>query len=154
QLSESERAAGVIAASAGNHAQGVAYSAGRLGLRCRIVMPRTTPAIKVNAVRRLGVGEIDLVGDDYQSAARACEKIAAETGMTMVPPYDDLDVIAGQGTVGLEILQRAPRDVAAIVLPVGGGGLAAGVATIVKALRPGVRVIGAQPDDSDAMARS
>src|SRR5690242_6353983 len=109
RLSAAEQAAGVIAASAGNHAQGVAYSARRLGLRCRIVMPRTTPAIKVDAVRRLGAA-VDLVGDDYDAAAAACVALARETGMTPIPPYDDLDVIAGQGTIGLEILQRAPRD--------------------------------------------
>src|ERR1043165_7707512 len=105
QLDDRARAAGVIAASAGNHAQGVAFAARRLGLRCRIVMPRTTPAIKVEAVRRLGA-TIDLAGDDYAAAAEVCTAIAAESGMTVVPPYDDLDVIAGQGTVGLEIVRQ------------------------------------------------
>lgn len=143
----------MIAASAGNHAQGVAYAARKLGLRSRIVMPRTTPAIKVQAVRRLGAA-VDLVGDDYDAAAAACFALAQETGMTAIPPYDDLDVIAGQGTVGLEIMQRAPRDLAAVLVPVGGGGLAAGVAAVVKEIRPGVRVFGVQPDDADAMARS
>lgn len=153
QLDAAARAAGVIAASAGNHAQGVAFAAARLGIACRIVMPRTTPAIKIEAVRRYDA-TIDLVGDDYAAAAERCAAIAAETGMTVVPPYDDLDVIAGQGTVGLEILHQAPRDLAAIFVPVGGGGLAAGVAAVVKELRPEVRVIGVQPTDSDAMARS
>ena len=153
RLGDRERAAGVIAASAGNHAQGVAYAATRLGLRCRIVMPRTTPSIKIEAVRRYGA-TIDLVGDDYDQAAAHCRRLVAETGMTPIPPYDDLDVIAGQGTVGLEILRLGPHDLGSIFLPVGGGGLAAGVASIVKAVRPEVRVIGVEPADSDAMTRS
>jgi threonine dehydratase len=152
-LDDAERAAGVIAASAGNHAQGVAYAAAKLGLACRIVMPRTTPAIKVNAVRRYGAA-IELVGDDYSQAAERCRELAAATGMTVIPPYDDLDVIAGQGTIGIEILHQAPRDLRAVFVPIGGGGLASGVAAVVKALRPHVRVIGVEPDDSDAMTRS
>ena len=122
-----QRQAGVVAASAGNHAQGVAAAARRLGLRCRIVMPRTTPSIKVEAVRRLGA-EFELVGDDYAGAAAHCAELARETGMTVIPPYDDADVIAGQGTIGLELLRQAPRDLAAMFVPIGGGGLAAGVA--------------------------
>jgi threonine dehydratase len=152
-LDEAARRAGVIAASAGNHAQGVAAAAGRLGLRCRIVMPRTTPTIKVEAVRRLGAA-IDLVGDDYADAAAHCAVLARETGMTPIPPYDHLDVIAGQGTIALELLRQAPRDLSAIFVPVGGGGLASGVAAVVKELRPAVRVVGVQPDDSDAMTES
>src|SRR5512140_592396 len=152
-LDEHARAAGVIAASAGNHAQGVAFAAARLGLACRIVMPRTTPAIKVDAVRRLGAA-VELCGDDYSVAAEHCAALAAETGMTLVPPYDDLDVIAGQGTVGLEILRQAPRDLGAVFVPVGGGGLAAGIAAVVKEVRPEVRVIGVEPTDADAMTRS
>ncbi len=153
QLDGAARAAGVIAASAGNHAQGVAYAATRLGVRCRIVMPRTTPAIKVAAVRGYGV-DVELVGDDYATAAARAATVAAETGMTIVPPFDDLDVIAGQGTVGLEILRQAPRDLGSIFVPIGGGGLAAGLAAVVKELRPEVRIIGVEPDDSDAMTRS
>ena len=152
-LDERQRAAGVIAASAGNHAQGVAFAAKRLGLQCRIVMPTTTPTIKVEAVRRYGA-TIELIGDDYAAAAGRCTALAAETGMTVIPPYDDLDVIAGQGTIGLEILHQAPRDLGAIFVPVGGGGLAAGVAAVVKEVRPEVRVIGVEPADSDAMTRS
>jgi threonine dehydratase len=152
-LDDRERAAGVIAASAGNHAQGVAFAAARLELRCRIVMPRTTPAIKIEAVRRYGA-TIDLVGDDYAAAAERCAELAAETGMTVIPPFDDLDVIAGQGTIALEILHQAPRDLHAVFVPVGGGGLAAGVAAVVKEIRPDVRVIGVEPVDSDAMTRS
>jgi len=153
QLGDRERAAGVIAASAGNHAQGVAYAATRLGIRCRIVMPRTTPAIKVAAVRGFGV-DVELVGDDYAAAAAHAAGLAAETGMTVVPPFDDLDVIAGQGTVGLEILRQAPRELGSIFVPIGGGGLAAGLASVVKELRPEVRIVGVEPDDSDAMTRA
>jgi threonine dehydratase len=153
RLDAAERAAGVVAASAGNHAQGVAFAARRLGIPCRIVMPRTTPSIKVEAVERYGV-DIDLVGDDYSAAAEHAAALTAETRAVAVPPFDDLDVIAGQGTIALEILRQAPRDLAAIFLPIGGGGLAAGVAAIVKALRSSVRVIGVQADDSDAMAQS
>jgi threonine dehydratase len=152
-LDDAARRAGVIAASAGNHAQGVAAAARRLGLRCRIVMPRTTPTIKVEAVRRLGAA-IDLVGDDYGDAAAHCAVLARDTAMTVIPPYDHLDVIAGQGTVGLEILTQAPRELGVIFVPVGGGGLAAGVAAIVKELRPAVRVVGVEPDDADAMTES
>jgi len=153
-LDAAARAAGVIAASAGNHAQGVAYAATHLGLRCRIVMPRTTPAIKVAAVRSYDGVEVELVGDDYATAAAHAAAVAAETGMTVVPPFDDLDVIAGQGTVGLEILRQAPRELGSIFVPIGGGGLAAGLAAVVKELRPAVRIIGVEPDDSDAMTRS
>src|SRR4029453_13067322 len=143
----------VIAASAAPQAQGVGAGAVGLGLRCRIVMPRTTPTIKVEAVRRLGA-VIDLGGDDYADAAAHCAVVARDTGMTLIPPYDHLDVIAGQGTVGLEILSQAPRALRAIFVPIGGGGLAWGVAAVVKELRPAVRVVGVQPDDSDAMAES
>jgi threonine dehydratase len=153
QLNDAERRAGVIAASAGNHAQGVAYGARLLGLRARIVMPRTTPSIKVDAVRRLGA-EIDLAGDDYTTAAAHCAALVAETGMTLVPPYDHPDVIAGQGTIGLELLHQAPRDLGSIFVPIGGGGLASGVASVVKELRPHVQVWGVQPHDADAMAQS
>src|SRR5262249_57482629 len=106
-LDGGQRRAGVIAASAGNHAQGVAAAAARLGLRCRIVMPRTTPSIKVDAARRLGA-TIDLVGDDYLEAAAACASLARETGMSVIPPYDHLDVIPGQGTVRLDVLRHPP----------------------------------------------
>ncbi|HZR83559.1 MAG TPA: threonine ammonia-lyase, biosynthetic [Candidatus Binatia bacterium] len=153
RFSPDERRAGAIAASAGNHAQGVAFAAQRLGMECRIVMPRTTPAIKVRAVESLGA-RIELVGDDYADAAARATEIARESGMVLVPPYDDLDVIAGQATIALEILHQAPRDLAAIFVPVGGGGLAAGVSSVVKELRPEVRVFGVEPEDADAMARS
>ncbi len=152
-LDATTRKAGVIAASAGNHAQGVAYAAAKLGLAARIVMPRTTPSIKVDAVRRFGA-VIELVGDDYSEAAAHCAAVAERSGMTLVPPFDDLDVIAGQGTIGLEILRQMPQALGSIFLPVGGGGLAAGVAAVVKELRPEVRITGVQAEDSDAMTRS
>jgi threonine dehydratase len=152
-LDERERSRGVIAASAGNHAQGVAYSAARLGLEARVVMPRTTPAIKVEAVRRLGA-RVDLAGDDYSEAAACCLELAAATGMTLIPPYDDLDVICGQATIALEILRQAPPSLSAVFVPIGGGGLASGIAAVIKALRPAIKVIGVEPCDSDAMRRS
>ena len=152
-LTEAELGRGVIAASAGNHAQGVAFACRRREARCRIVMPRTTPDIKVAAVRSYGA-EIDLVGDNYSDAAAHAAELAASTAMTVIPPFDDLDVIAGQGTVGLEILRQAPRELGAIFVPVGGGGLISGVAAVIKELRPEVRVIGVQPTDSAAMFQS
>ena len=152
-LEPAEAARGVLAVSAGNHAQGVAYAANKLGLRARIVMPGTTPSIKVRAVRSLGA-EVDLFGDNFEEASTRLEELAAETGMTVIPPYDDLDVIAGQGTVGLEIINQAPRDLGSVFVPVGGGGLAAGVAAVLKEIRPGVRVIGVEPEDADAMTQS
>jgi threonine dehydratase len=152
-LSEAERARGVIAASAGNHAQGVAYAARHLGLRALIVMPQTTPEIKVEAVRALGA-EVVLAGDTYADAKARCDEIAASTGMAFVDPFDDPLVIAGQGTIGSEILRHKLGDVDAIFVPVGGGGLIAGVASYVKALRPEIRVIGVEPFEADAMYQS
>ncbi|HVU02052.1 MAG TPA: threonine ammonia-lyase, biosynthetic [Polyangiaceae bacterium] len=152
-LSPDELARGVIAASAGNHAQGVAFAARKLGISCRIVMPRTTPSIKVLAVKRLGA-TIDLAGDSYSDAAEYCAGVARTTGAVPIPPYDDLEVIAGQGTIALEILRQAPRDLGSIFVPIGGGGLVAGIAGVVKELRPDVRVVGVQSEDSDAMKRS
>src|SRR5256885_7907932 len=144
---------GVIAASAGNHAQGVALSAQRLGCRAAIVMPVTTPRIKVDAVVGRGA-EVVLVGDSYDEAYRHAKVLERRRGMTFVHPYDDPDVIAGQGTIGMEILRQHPGPIHAIFVAVGGGGLIAGIAAYVKRLRPEVRVIGVQPVDSDAMSRS
>lgn len=152
-LDREEAGRGVLAVSAGNHAQGVAYAAQRLGLRARIVMPGTTPSIKVRAVRSLGA-EVDLFGDNFADASIRLEELAAETGMTVIPPYDDLDVIAGQGTVGLEIINQAPRDLGSVFIPVGGGGLAAGIAAVIKGIRPEIRLIGVEPEDADAMTQS
>ena len=151
RLDDTAKARGVIAASAGNHAQGVAYAAARLGLSARLVMPTTTPAIKVDAVRRLGA-QIDVFGEDYSDAARHAERIAAETGMTPIHPYDDADVIAGNATIALELLRQA--DCGSIFVPVGGGGLAGGIAAVIKTVRPQVRVIGVEPHDAAAMTHS
>jgi threonine dehydratase len=152
-LTEAERAKGVIAASAGNHAQGVAFAARHLGLRALIVMPQTTPEIKVDAVRELGA-EVVLFGDTYTDAKARCDELAAETGLIVVHPFDDPLVIAGQGTIANEILRHKLGDVSAIFVPVGGGGLIAGIASYVKALKPEVRVIGVEPFEADAMYRS
>ena len=135
-LTPAERAAGVIAASAGNHAQGVAFSARHLGIRALIVMPQTTPEIKVDAVRDMGA-EVVLSGDTYADAKAHCDELARKTGLAFVHPFDDPLVIAGQGTIGNEILRHRLGDVSAIFVPVGGGGLIAGIASYVKALRPG-----------------
>ncbi len=151
-LTPEERSHGVIAASAGNHAQGVALAAERLGLEATIVMPSTTPDIKVRAVRRRGA-EVILAGDAYDDAYEHATRLAAETGKVFVHPYDDAEVIAGQGTVAMEILRQA-REVDAIFVPVGGGGLIAGVAAYVKALYPSVRVVGVEPDDSACLHRA
>ncbi len=147
------RRKGVIAASAGNHAQGVALSARRLGVRAMIVMPVTTPRIKVDAVRNLGA-KTALVGDNYDEAYAHARKIEKQRGMTFIHPYDDPEVIAGQGTIGLEILRQHPSPIDAVFIPVGGGGLIAGIAACIKSIRPEVRIIGVEPEDADAMARS
>ena len=153
RLSAEARDRGVIAASAGNHAQGVALSARHLGCRAVIVMPRTTPSIKVDAVRGLG-GDVDLHGDDYDTAARHALQRASAEGLTYVHPYDDPDVIAGQATVGVEILRQHTGKLDAIFVAVGGGGLIAGVGAVVKSLRPEVKVIAVEPEDSAAMTES
>jgi threonine dehydratase len=151
-MSDVERSRGVIAASAGNHAQGVAYAARHLGLRALIVMPQTTPEIKIDAVRELGA-EVVLSGDTYADAEAHCEELVQSTGLTRVHPFDDPLVIAGQGTIANEILRHS-SNVTAIFVPVGGGGLIAGIASYVKALRPDVRVIGVEPYEADAMYQS
>ena len=153
RLSGAERARGVIAASAGNHAQGVALSAKRLGLRAVIVMPRTTPEIKVEAVATLGA-EVVLVGDHYAEAQRHAEQLSADGGMVFIHPFDDPLVIAGQGTVAVEMLRQCAHDLSAVFVPVGGGGLIAGMATYISAVKPETRVIGVEPVDSDAMTQS
>jgi len=152
-LSPAELKRGVIAASAGNHAQGVALSASRMGCRAVIVMPETTPEVKIEAVRRLG-GEVVLAGDSYSDAFDHATELQKREKLTFVHPFDDPDVIAGQGTIGMEILRQQPDPIEAIFVPVGGGGLIAGVAAYVKELRPDVKVIGVQSEDSCAMARS
>jgi threonine dehydratase len=152
-LTTSERARGVIAASAGNHAQGVAYSARQLGLRAVIVMPQTTPRIKVDAVKSMGA-EVVLVGDSYADAQAHCDTLVTQTGMTFIHPFDDPLVIAGQGTIGAEVLRHSQDRLSAVFVPVGGGGLISGIAGYIKALRPDVKVIGVEPFEADAMYRS
>lgn len=148
-LTPAERKQGVIAASAGNHAQGVALSAQKLGLSALIVMPRTTPSIKVEAVKSYGA-EVVLHGDSFSDAYEHCQAIMGSTGRVFVHPFDDPLVIAGQGTIGREIIEQHP-GVTHIVVPVGGGGLLAGIAQYVKAIRPDVQIIGVEPEDSAAM---
>jgi threonine dehydratase len=152
-LSASERARGVIAASAGNHAQGVAFSARHLGLRAVIVMPKTTPEIKVEAVRAMGA-DVVLAGDSYSEAQLRCDALVAETGLAFVHPFEDPLVIAGQGTIGAEILRQSQGRLDAVFVPVGGGGLIAGIAGYLKALLPSVKVVGVEPFEADAMWRS
>ncbi len=152
QLSREERDSGVIAASAGNHAQGVALSAQRLGISALIVMPRTTPPIKVEAVKSYGA-DVELAGDSYSDAAEYCKRRVQETGRTYIHPFDDPLVIAGQGTVGREILEQL-ADVTHIFVPVGGGGLITGIAQYVKALCPEVKIISVEPEDSNVMQLS
>lgn len=149
-LTAEERARGVICASAGNHAQGVSLSATRLGIRAVIVMPTTTPAIKIGAVRRLG-GEVVLFGDGFDAARDHAQALADQHGYVVVHPFDDPDVIAGQGTIGMELLRQHPGDIGAIYIPIGGGGLAAGIAAFVKFLRPEIRVIGVEPEEAASM---
>jgi threonine dehydratase len=146
-------ARGVIAASAGNHAQGVALAAQRLGCRAVIVMPITTPRIKVDAVAARGA-EVVLHGDSYAEAYSKALKIKSRRGLAFVHPYDDPEVIAGQGTIGLEILRQHPRPIEAIFVPVGGGGLISGIAAYVKKINPKIKIVGVEPVDADAMARS
>lgn len=141
---------GIICASAGNHAQGVALAAQKLGAKATIVMPRTTPAIKIQAVRDRG-GRIVLFGDTYDEAYQHARQLEAEKGMVFIHPYDDPDVIAGQGTIGMEILRQHPDPIDAIFIAVGGGGLIAGVAAYVKFLRPDIKIIGVEPDDAASM---
>ena len=146
-------AKGVIAASAGNHAQGVALAAQRLGCRALIVMPVTTPRIKVDAVRARGA-DVRLHGDSYDDAYREALRVKRARGLTFVHPYDDADVIAGQGTIGMEILRQHAGSLDAIFVPVGGGGLISGIAAYVKQVRPSVRIVGVEPVDAAAMTLS
>ncbi len=149
-LSPEQRARGVVTASAGNHAQGVALAARHLGLTAQIVMPRTTPALKVDSVRALG-GKAILHGDAYDDALEHAKMLVADKGLTMVHPYDDPDVIAGQGTVAREMMQQC-GNLDAVFVPVGGGGLLAGVVAWIKATNPKIKVIAVEPDDSNCFA--
>jgi threonine dehydratase len=152
-LSPAQLKRGVICASAGNHAQGVAASATRLGCRAVIVMPTTTPQIKVEAVKARG-GEVVLHGDSYTDAYNHALTLEKKQKLTFVHPFDDPDVIAGAGTVGMEILRQHSGPIHAIFVPIGGGGLIAGISVYVKTIRPEIKIIGVQTTDSDAMARS
>lgn len=153
QLPPAQLKRGVICASAGNHAQGVALSAARLGCRAVIVMPTTTPPVKIEAVKARG-GEVVLFGDSYSDAYAHALTLEKKLKLTFVHPFDDPDVIAGQGTIGMEILRQHPGPIDAIFVAIGGGGLISGVAAYVKAVRPEIKIIGVQTSDSDAMARS
>ena len=144
---------GVICASAGNHAQGVALSAHRLGTRAVIVMPITTPQVKIDAVKALG-GEVVLHGDSYSDAYIHAVELEKQQGLTFVHPFDDPDVIAGQGTIAMEILRQHQGPLDAVFVAIGGGGLISGVANYIKAVRPEIKVIGVQMNDSDAMIQS
>ena len=144
---------GVICASAGNHAQGVALGAGRLGCKALIVMPTTTPRLKIDAVKALG-GEVVLHGESYSDAYAHALTLEQQLGLTFVHPFDDPDVIAGQGTIAMEILRQHPGPIDAVFVAIGGGGLISGVAAYIKAVRPEIKVIGVQMTDSDAMIRS
>jgi threonine dehydratase len=152
-LAPAKLAKGVITASAGNHAQGVALAAQKLGCRAVIVMPVTTPKIKIDAVLARGA-EAVLRGDTYSEALAHAKKMRRRLGLTFVHPYDDPEVIAGQGTIGMEILRQHARAIHAVFVPVGGGGLISGIAAYIKRVRPAVRIIGVEPADADAMARS
>ena len=146
-----ERRQGVVAASAGNHAQGVALAAQRLGMRACLVMPRTTPGIKVEAVRRLGA-QVILDGDAFDAAEARARLECEQRGAVYIHPFDDPDVIAGQGTVALELLRQLPQRPDAVFIPVGGGGLLAGMAAVIKTVSPTTRVIGVEPDGAASFA--
>ena len=150
QLTPEELARGVVTASAGNHAQGVALAAKELGIKATIVMPKTTPEIKVEGVRSRG-GKVVLHGDSFPEALAYSLKLVDEKGFVYIHPYDDPHTIAGQGTVAMEILRQHPGQLDAIFVPVGGGGLIAGIAAYVKYLRPEIKVIGVEPDDSNCL---
>lgn len=150
QLSAEERARGVVTASAGNHAQGVALAARHMGIKATIVMPRTTPELKVQGVRARG-GKAVLHGDAFPEALAHSLKLVEEKGYTYIHPYDDPEVIAGQGTVAMEILRQHQGPMHAVFVPVGGGGLIAGIAAYIKYLRPEVKVVGVEPDDSNCL---
>jgi len=152
-LSDAEKAKGVICASAGNHAQGVAMSAAKLGIAATIVMPETTPEIKVSAVEEMG-GNVVLIGDSYSDALAHAQVLCAENGYTFIHPYDDNLVIAGQGTIAKEILSQIKTPIDAVFIAIGGGGLAAGMATYFKSLSPLTKIIGVEPVDSAAMSKS
>lgn len=150
QFTAKQSEQGAITASAGNHAQGVALAGQKLDIKTVIVMPKTTPEIKVHSVERLG-GEVVLHGNTYDDASLHAHNLSAENGMIYISPYDDPEVIAGQGTVAMEILDQHPDPIHAIFVPVGGGGLIAGIAAYAKQLRPEIKIIGVEPEDAPCM---
>ena len=152
KLSEEEKSRGVIAASAGNHAQGVGYAAQMLGVKATIVMPETTPIIKVEATKKFGV-QVVLHGDTYDDACRKARELEEENGYVFVHPFDDIDVMLGQGTVALEVLKELD-NVDKILVPIGGGGLISGIAMAAKMLKPGIKIIGVEPEGACCIARS
>jgi len=149
-LSEAERQQGVIAASAGNHAQGVALSSQKLGIRSVIVMPKTTPRIKVDSVASYGA-EVVLHGNTYDDAYLHAQKLAEKEKLVFVHPYDDPDVIAGQGTIAIELLKQTSENMDVIFIPVGGGGLIAGISAYIKSINPSIRIVGVEPEDAPCM---
>ena len=153
KLTDEQKQAGVIAASAGNHAQGVALAAAKMGIKATIVMPRTTPPIKVNAVRRLGA-EVVLHGDAFDEASTHAQQLMREQKLTFIHPYDDDDVIAGQGTIALEMLRQHPKPLDIVFVCVGGGGLIAGISAVIKQVWPNTRVVGVEPEDSACMTEA
>lgn len=151
-LTEEEKAKGVIAASAGNHAQGVAYSARKLGIKATIVMPATAPLQKINATKSYG-SEVVLFGSSFADAYAKAHELALQNDITFIEAYDDPYIIAGQGTIGLEILNQCP-DVDVVFVPVGGGGLASGIAAAIKAIKPSCKVYGVEAENAQAMKKS
>ena len=149
-LTKSQRAMGVIAASAGNHAQGVALAASKLKIKAIIVMPETTPEIKVDGVRKFGA-DVILFGDDFSTAFAKASEIAAQKSLVFIPPFDDPLVIAGQGTIGIELLRQCREKIHAIFIPIGGGGLISGIGAYIKMVRPDIKIIGVESDESASM---
>lgn len=152
-LTEEQRAIGVIAASAGNHAQGVALAASKLNINATIVMPETTPEIKVDGVRKFGANVV-LFGDDFSAAFTKANEIATRKSLIFIPPFDDPLVIAGQGTIGIELLRQCMEKIHAIFIPIGGGGLISGIGAYVKLIRPDIKIIGVESDESASMHMS
>ncbi|WP_221798967.1 threonine ammonia-lyase IlvA [Oceanobacter mangrovi] len=156
QLTAAERARGIVCASAGNHSQGVAYSCQALGIKGTVFMPANSPQLKINKVRQFGGNKIDvvLVGNTFDEACQAAVEFQRNTGACFIHPFDDAEVISGQGTLALEILQDAPASVDLVLTPVGGGGLAAGIGTVFQARSPKTRVIGVEPEHAAALQNS
>jgi threonine dehydratase len=152
KLSDEEKSRGLIASSAGNHAQGVAFSANKLGIKATIVMPKTTPIIKIQATRDYGV-EVVLEGDIYDEAYEEAKRLEKEKGYTFIHPFNDVDIMAGQGTIALEILEEL-KEVDAILVPIGGGGLISGIAIAAKAIKPDIKIIGVEAEGASAMKLS